>query len=350
MTTRKSDKNLEKDKKKTPRKWKGPVDQRREKGAGTYPNQALVFHSRSGHNWVIDDSEGKESMTFQHRGGSAIQFQPNGAIQIVSHNSLYNLVFGQNRLTVTGANDMTVKGDGSLMVYGDFNKTVHGDFNLTATGDMNFTAENLNSTVRGNIDTQAKNETKKLEGSSATVAGGAVSMSSKDSFTVASRQDQLHLGGGKGINAQVHEGNYTANIEKSGNFHFQAKDGTFEAKIKDAIKFLSDSGAIHMIAQQAADILSRQGNITINAQQGTSAMLGTQGAHVESSSGSVNMQAQNWIAGDGGIGQRHQSGASQQAAAANPQEAQGATGQAQKASTTTKVAYEKDKKQVGDLA
>jgi hypothetical protein len=267
MTTRKSDKNLEKDKKKTPEKWKGPKDSRREKGAGTYPNQAWVMHTRSGHNIVVDDSEGWESMTFQARSGSAMQFQPNGAIQIVAHNSMYNLVFGQNRLTVTGANDLTVKGDGSLMVYGDFNKTVHGNYNLTATGDMNLTAENLNRNVRGNIDTQAKNETKKLEGSSVLNAQGAVAMASKDSFTAVSHSDQMHLGGGSGLNLFANEGNITGNVEK-GNFHFEAKDGTFEAKIKSAIKFLSDSGALHMIAQEAANIIARSGNISINSQSG----------------------------------------------------------------------------------
>ena len=147
MATRNSDKDLDKDKKKTPKKWKGPVDPRREKGAATYPNQ-FVYHSRSGHSMIIDDSEGQESMSFQHRGGSAMQFLPNGAVQIVAHNSLYNLVFGQNRLTITGANDLTVKGDGSMLVYGDFNKTVHGNVNYTATGDFNVTAQNLNRHVR----------------------------------------------------------------------------------------------------------------------------------------------------------------------------------------------------------
>lgn len=367
MTTRKSDKNLDQDKKKTPRKWKGPTDQRREKGAGVYPNQALVFHSRSGHNWVVDDSEGKESMTFQHRGGSAIQFQPNGAIQVVAHNSMYNLVFGQNRLTITGANDLTVKGDGSLMVYGDFNKTVHGNTNWTTTGDFNLTAENLNRMIRGNIDTEAKNETKKLEGSSALNAQGAVAMVSKDSFTAVSRKDQMHLGGGGGLNMFVNEGNITGNIEKSGNFHLQAKDGTFEAKIKDSIKFLSESGAMHMIAQEAATILAKQGNIKMNAQQGdikvkadqgnleheaggTAALRGAAGTHVESSSGHVNVRAPAGnILGDA-TNQFHQSG---QSTAFSPlslpdsEQAQGPPDpQAKKVPPTQAVAWQEDQQLV----
>lgn len=345
-------------KKKTPRKWKGPKDRRRDPGAGTYPNQAWVMNTRSGHNIVIDDSEGLESMTFQHRGGSALQFQPNGAIQIVAHNSMYNLVFGQNRLTITGAHDVTVKGDGSMMIYGDYNKTVHGNFNITATGDMNLTAENLNRHIRGNIDTQAKNETKKLEGSSALAAQGAVAMVSSDSFTAVSRNDQMHLGGGSGLNMFVNEGNITGNIEKQGNFHFQAKDGTFEAKIKDAIKFLSESGAMHMIAQEAATILSKQGNIQINAQQGnikvkadsgdleneaggSAALRGAGGTHVESSTGPIHISATAGNINTQGLAHYAQSGTTvpfNPLASLTPEEATSSSGQARPAKPTQAVA------------
>ena len=337
MTIRKSDKHLNKDKKKTPRKYNGPDDARRQEGAGVYPNQALVFNSRSGHNWTVDDTDGHESMTFQHRGGSAIQFQPNGAIQIVAHNSMYNLVFGQNRLSITGANDLTVKGDGSLMVYGDFNKTVHGNTNWTSTGDFNITAENMNSMIRGNIETQAKNETKKLEGSSSTTAQGAIAMASKDSLTAVSHSDQVHIGGGAGLNMFAKDGNITANIDK-GNFHFEAKDGTFEAKIKSAIKFLSDSGAMHIIAQEAANILSKQGDVHINAQSGSAALSGSSGTYVESTSGSVNVRASGGTIASDATSQYHQSGQSQAYGGSNPQEATGATGTAKKAKTTTQVA------------
>jgi hypothetical protein len=324
--TRKSDKNLDQDKKKSPKNWKGPPDARREEGAGKYPNQFLSAHSRSGHSIVIDDSEGKESMTFQHRGGSAMQFLPNGAIQVVAHNSMYHLVFGQNRLSITGANDLTVKGDGSMLVYGDFNKTVHGDINWTATGDFNVTAENMNSHIRGNIDTQAKNETKKLEGSMAVKAQGAIAMASKDSLTAVSLGDQVHIGGGSGLNLFANEGNITGNVEK-GNFHFEAKDGTFEAKIKDAIKLLSDSGAMHLIAQEAANIIAKSGNIHINSQSGD--------IHVKADSGMHHLDASLSYM---------QSGTSQ---AGSPEEATGATGEATAAKTTSGV--QSDSKALGKL-
>ena len=100
---------------------------RKQKGSGTYPNQ-WVYKSRSGHNLVIDDSQGQESVTLQHRSGSAVQMLPDGAVQITAHNSLYTMVFGENRITVTGAQDITVKGDCSLRVFGELNETVHGNY------------------------------------------------------------------------------------------------------------------------------------------------------------------------------------------------------------------------------
>lgn len=305
---RKKDKGIHKNPSaNTPKKFDGFIDHRYEEGAGEYPNQAWVMNTKSGHSINIDDSEGLESMTFQHRSGSCIQFQPNGAIAMTAHNSLYNLVFGENRLMITGANDLVVKGDGSLFCYGDFNKTIHGNTNWTTTGDFNLTAENLNRMVRGNIDTEAKNETKKLEGSSALNAQGAVAMASKDSFTVASRKDKLHLGGGAGINAQVHEGNFNASIENSGNFHLEAKNGTLEAKIHDAIKLLSETGALHMIAQEAATMVSKQNDVKIQSENGNAILKADTGdtsvtgqtAHFEghaatyvaSASGNINIKA-----------------------------------------------------------
>jgi hypothetical protein len=236
---------------------------------------------------------------------------------------MYHLVFGQNRLIITGANDLSVKGDGSLLVYGDFNKTVHGNTNWTSTGDFNITAENLNRMIRGNIDTEAKNETKKLEGSSALNAQGAVAMAAKDSFTAVSHSDQVHLGGGKGLNLFANEGNITGNIEK-GNFHFEAKDGTFEAKIKSAIKFLSDSGALHMIAQEAAKILSKNGGVFVQSQ-------GSDGVHVKADSGSYHA--------DAGDKYYMQSGTSQ---GASPEEASGSTGSAKSTTAPSPTGDDRD--------
>lgn len=282
--------------KETPEKFDRPAGVGGSDGSGKYPNY-WSYKSRSGHSLVFDDSKGHETVSLQHRSGSAIQMMPDGALHITAHNSKYTATFGEDRLVISGAHDIVVKGDASLRVYGDYNVTCHKDYNLTVNGNFNMIAKNHNRHVRGNIDTKAKSENKKLEGSSTMTTQGAIAHTAKGSVSVGSL-DQLHLGGSKGMNMQVGQGDITSNIEQ-GNFHFESKSGTFEAKMKDAIKFLSDSGAIHMIAQETAKILSKQGNVNISAQSGDVA--------VTAESGKAQMRGQ--TAGISGTSEAHVSGA-----------------------------------------
>ena len=177
--------NYKKDPTKTVDQWNGPPDARTIKGAGTYPN----YHSqktRSGHVFTMDDSEGAESITLQHRGGSMVQFLPDGAVQFVAHNGQYTFVFGENRVQITGAYDVTVQGGGSLRVEGDYNMTVQGNMNTTVNGDMNMTAKNMNTVVRGNMDTSAKNMTTKVEGSTEITTEGVTSIASHGGMSLSS--------------------------------------------------------------------------------------------------------------------------------------------------------------------
>jgi predicted phosphodiesterase len=174
-----------KDQKTTPKDWKGPPDARSVDGAGTYPN----YHSqktRSGHTFTMDDSEGAESITLQHRSGSMFQCLPDGAMQFVSHNGQYTFVFGENRVQITGAQDITVQGDCSLKVDGDYNMTVQGNHNTTVNGDMNITAKNMNTVVRGNMDTSAKNMTTKIEGSTEITTEGVTNITSHGGMSLSS--------------------------------------------------------------------------------------------------------------------------------------------------------------------
>lgn len=141
--------STENHKKQTEKTWNGPDDPRSRKGSGEYPNQHVI-KTRSGHSVIYDDSKDHESITIQHRGGSAIQFMPDGAVHMTAHNGKYNIVFGENRMTVTGANDLTVKGDGSLRVFGNYRKTVHGDVEISATGSINMRGQNINQLASEN--------------------------------------------------------------------------------------------------------------------------------------------------------------------------------------------------------
>ena len=145
--------------KETPKKWTQPhkSDARKDGSAGSYPDY-FSWKTRSGHIFQLDDSQGHETITLQHRGGTAIQMAHDGSLHITAHNGKYEITFGENRMTVSGAQDITVKGDASLRVYGDYNVTCHKDYNLSVLGNFNVTAKNHNRHILGNMDTQRSEE------------------------------------------------------------------------------------------------------------------------------------------------------------------------------------------------
>jgi hypothetical protein len=180
------------DKKKTEQTWTGPKDARSEKGAAKYPNQH-VLKTRSGHSIIYDDSKDNESMTIQHRGGSCIMFMPDGAVHMTTHNGRYDIVFGEDRMTVTGAHDITVKGDGSLRVYGDYRKTVHGNVEVSATGSITYRGNNINHLASGNHTIVAELGNHKF-GTAAELSAPHVSVVGSDSAAFVGR-DKAFFGG-----------------------------------------------------------------------------------------------------------------------------------------------------------
>ena len=227
--------------KETPEKFDRPAGVGGSEGSGKYPNY-WSYKSRSGHSLVFDDSKGEETVSLQHRSGSAIQMMPDGALHITAHNSKYTATFGEDRLVISGAHDIVVKGDASLRVYGDYNVTCHKDYNLTVMGDFNVTAKNHNRLVRGNIDTIAKNETKKLEGSSSGTYLGGYARTAKDAVSVISHSNQSYIGGGAGSHvATTNEGPMTFSNEKGDTVH-ENKDG------KRAVNVESDNKKVYTVA------------------------------------------------------------------------------------------------------
>ena len=90
-------------------------DIRDKKSSGSV-DQFINTKTTSGHSFTMDDSKGAEHVTIQHRTGSSIQFNPDGSVHYTTHNGKYEMVFGEDRVTITGAHDITVKGDASLRV------------------------------------------------------------------------------------------------------------------------------------------------------------------------------------------------------------------------------------------
>lgn len=186
-------------KKETPTTWSGKKDAREAKGAGKYPNY-YSHKTRSGHVFMMDDSNGAEHVTLQHRSGTAIQFHPDGAIQLTSHNGSYEIIFGEKRMKITGAYDVVVDGAASLRVEGNYNTTVNGDMNTTVKGNMSVSSKNFNQVVSGNMDIAAKNRTEKIEGSATTQAvSGAVSILGGSGVTLASPSGSVAMGAAKQV-------------------------------------------------------------------------------------------------------------------------------------------------------
>lgn len=199
------------DKKRTPDSWDGPQDARELPGAGKYPNY-YSHKTRSGHTFMMDDSEGAEHVTIQHRGGTMIQIGPTGTLNITAHNGQYQIIFGENRMLVTGAHDITVQGDASLRVDGDYDVNVNGNISFNSQGDFNIQAKNINSVARGNIDIQAKNRTEKVEGSITQQAQGAQTILAETGMT---------LGATTG-NLAVMAGGLMSLVTKAGNLMLKA--------------------------------------------------------------------------------------------------------------------------------
>lgn len=186
---------VENDKRRTPESWDGPQDARTLEGAGKYPNY-YSHKTRSGHVIMMDDSEGAEHVTIQHRGGTMIQIGPSGTLNITAHNGQYNIIFGENRMLITGAHDITVQGDASLRVDGDYDVNVNGNISFNAQGDLNFSGKNVNTVARGNIDIQGKNRTEKIEGQITQQAQGAQSILAETAMTLAASTGSMAIAAG----------------------------------------------------------------------------------------------------------------------------------------------------------
>lgn len=250
--------------KQTPPVWSGPKDAREHKDAGKYPNYQ-EFKTRSGHVMIYDDSNGAESITLQHRTGSMVQFMPDGAVQIVTHNGQYNLIFGENRVLVTGAQDITVQGTGSLKVEGDYNLNVKGNMNASVDGDFNLTAKNFNQTIAEDIDVIATNQTTKLSGNMLQTAQGNMMIGSDGDATFASMSGTISIGASKDVGirsagAGVHlQSSDDTNIKSESKLNIQSAG---KMSLKSAGTVAAEGSYIHMNtageandAQEAAEMV-----------------------------------------------------------------------------------------------
>lgn len=267
---------------------------RNEKGAGENPNYTS-WKDRSGNNWGADANKGNETMWFQHRSGTAIEMFPDGALHITAHNGKYEIIFGEDRMTISGAQDITVKGDASLRVYGDYNVTCHKNYNLTVMGDFNMTSKNMNRHIRGNMDTQAKNVNKKVEGSINYQAHGAAAYLSKSATTVASQDDKLFTGGSKGWHGAVPNEGPMSLFNQKGDMFQQTLDGKSDQSYEQENKKVTikhEKGKTDHTAEEEITTTSKNKGITTTAEKDISTETKSGGIKQKATQGSISSEAQ----------------------------------------------------------
>jgi hypothetical protein len=166
--------------------WK---ESRKYDKAGTYPNYySWVTHS--GHKVVLDDSEGGEHITIEHRGGARLQFKPDGEIVVRAHNGLQHIVFGNNQIHVSGSHDIHVKGHASLFTEGDYNHTITGDHNVTVGKNLNYIISDgfhMHTGKKGTHFTSAGNMALKANKNIEVTADGTAKLGASGGLVLASK-------------------------------------------------------------------------------------------------------------------------------------------------------------------
>lgn len=181
------------DKSTTPQSLNFPEDKRKHAKAGVYPYYNVIYKGRDGSVIMGDSSEGAESLTIQGRGGEMIQMA-DGQIRITSHNGMYTVVLGENRMYITGAQDVVIDGDASMRVGGSMRMHVDGDVEWTVAGDYTVTSKNMSQIIRGNLDTTAKNMSTKVEGSSEISTHGHLGLVGDGGISVAATNGSIAVG------------------------------------------------------------------------------------------------------------------------------------------------------------
>ena len=294
--------NPNQQRKKTPRKYKVAKDNRSEQDAGKYPYY-FSWKSRSGHTFQMDDSKGQETVTIQHRSGSAIQMRSDGSVHFTTHNGKYEVVLGEERVTISGASDITVKGDTSLRCYGDYNVTVHKDYNLTVMGNMNVTSKNLNRSIRGTMDTEAKAVNKRVEGSITYNSQGAQTYLSKGDTSIAStgkgKVQVVAASGDLGIHALGSSANM---VIDSANKMWQKSTNDFNGIFGSAqsvgahygVSGSSSSQPIHQVSvtKEGVKVKTQQADFNHEVTTGGMTTKVAQHYNVKSTGGNISAQAE----------------------------------------------------------
>ena len=149
--------------------------------------------TRSGHVLEMNDNNGVEHITLQHRSGAMVQFQPDGAVRFVSQNGKMGFeINGEGYVNVTGAYYIAAK-SGSITIEKDLDMTVHGDMKLTVDGTYSVAAKNMTTTIAEKYELTAQNATMAMEYNAVFTAGSVMSLASGANFYASSEAQSMYL-------------------------------------------------------------------------------------------------------------------------------------------------------------
>lgn len=169
---------------KTPKeKIDGLPDARDDARADNILNTTIT-KTRSGHVFELNDNEGAEHLTLQHRSGSLVQMQPDGSVRFVSQNGAMGFeINGEGYVKVTGAYNIIVDGGVSLRA-DSYDVHVENDLNMTVGGTFAVAAKNMALAISDKYEMTAASSSIRTSGNSVFTAGGKFYAGSSDDMRV----------------------------------------------------------------------------------------------------------------------------------------------------------------------
>lgn len=155
----------------------GLSDAREDERADNILNTTIT-KTRSGHVLELNDNEGVEHVTLQHRSGSLVQMQPDGSVRFVSQNGMMGFeINGEGYVKVTGAYNIIVDGGATLRA-DSYDVHVENDLNLTVGGTFAVAAKNMALAISDKYELTAQTSSLETSGNSVFTAGKQLYMGS----------------------------------------------------------------------------------------------------------------------------------------------------------------------------
>jgi hypothetical protein len=157
--------------KKPKEKIDGLPDAREDSNADNILNTTIT-KTRSGHILELNDNEGVEHVTLQHRSGSLVQMQADGSVRFVSQNGMMGFeINGEGYMKVTGAYNIIIDGGATLRA-DSYDVHVENDLNMTVGGTFAVAAKNMALAISDKYELTAASLSLRSSGNSVFTAGG----------------------------------------------------------------------------------------------------------------------------------------------------------------------------------